>query len=174
MKERTKWSVNSTAHCDKIMKNLLKKDRLAFVKDAQELFARLGFTPYPEDVPEYDYRGGSLRIMTDYGIFRVHEPDADFGLCSINGHFEDTSHFKVDKGWTALDINPYSGKWCILHSDPQTALDQFAYRMDHVSARALHPGEMDEKDAAFAVRLAEARADMKAFLESKRPQPIKS
>ena len=153
------------------MKKLLKKDRLAFVKDAQELFARLGFTPYPEDVPGYDYRRGSLRIMTNYGIFRVHEPDADFGFCSINGHFEDTSHFKVDKGWTTLDINPYSGKWNILHSDPQTALDQFASRMERVSARALHPGEMDEKDAAFAVELAAARAEMKAFLESKRPQP---
>ena len=151
------------------MKKLLKKDRLAFVKDAQELFARLGFTPYPEDVPGYDYHRGSLRIMTNYGLFRVHEPDADFGFCSINGRFEDTSHFKAYKGWTTLDINPYSGKWNILHSDPQTALDMFTFRMRTVNARALRPGEMDEKDAAFAVRLAASRAEMEAFLESKRP-----
>ena len=149
------------------MKKLLKKDRLAFVKDAQELFARLGFTPYPDDVPGYDYRKGSLRIMTKYGIFRVHAPDADFGFCSIDGRFEDTSHFKACEGWTTLDINPYSWKWNILHSDPQTALGMFASRMKRVSARALHPGEMDEKDARDAMKLAASRF-LYGSLESKR------
>lgn len=145
-------------------KKLLKKDRVAFVKDAAALFARLGFQPYPQDVPGYSYREGSLRIMTDYGIYTVHTPDADFGLCSINGRFEDTSDFKDQPGgWTAIDVNPYSGKWNILHSDPQTTLEEFARRMARVNARALRPGEMAEKDAADAAELAAKRASWKAF-----------
>ena len=153
------------------MKTILKKDRLAFVKDAAALFAALGFQPYPQDVPGYSYREGSLRIMTDHGIYTVHTPDADFGLCSINGRFEDTSHFKGQPGgWTAIDVNPYSGKWNILHSDPDTALAEFARRMDYVNARALRPGEMDEKDAADAAELAAKRASWKAWDEAQKAE----
>ena len=146
---------------------LLKKDRLAFVKDAAALFARLGFQDIPQDLPSA--REGSMRIMTDYGIYVVHEPDADFGYCSINGRFEDTSHFKRQGGWTTLDVNPYSGKWNILHSEPRATLDEFSRRMARVNARALHPGEMDEKDEKDAAKLAAQRADWKAWEEAQTP-----
>lgn len=145
---------------------LLKKDRLAFVKDAAALFARVGFTPIPEDLP--CAREGSLRIMTDHGIYIVHEPDADFGYCSINGRFTDTSHFKARGGQTCIDVNPHSGKWNILHEDPQTALGEFARRMKRVNARALRTGEMDEKDAADRAKLAADRAEWKAWDEAQK------
>lgn len=142
---------------------LLKRDRLAFVEDATALFATLGFQPYPQDVPGYNYREGSLRIMTDHGIYTVHTPDADFGMCSINGRFEDVSHFEARGGHTCVDVNPYSGKWNILHADPQATLCEFARRMASVNARALRPGEMAEKDAADAAELAAKRASWKAW-----------
>jgi hypothetical protein len=140
---------------------LLKKDRLKFVKEAKELFIRLGFQPIPEDLPHA--REGSLRIMTNYGVYLVHEPDADFGYCSINGRFTDTSHFKSFGGQTCIDINPYSGKWNILHSDPQATLDEFARRMTWVNARAIRPGEMDEQDARDAAKLKADLAEWKAW-----------
>jgi len=145
---------------------LLKKDRLAFVKDAAALFARVGFTPIPEDLP--CAREGSLRIMTDHGIYIVHEPDADFGYCSINGRFTDTSLFKASGGQTCIDVNPYSGKWNILHEDPQAALAEFARRLKRVNAPAIRTGAMDEKDAADRAKLASERAAVTAWPEDRK------
>lgn len=142
------------------MKNIPRKIHNQFIADADALFTRLGFQPMPEGALYAD----SLRIMTDYGIFIVHPPTDIFypeKLLDINGRFQDASH-----GVPSDDVNPYSGKWNIISSDPEQLLAEFARRMASVNAHAPTPEEQaawDIADRIAAADLAAKRAEWKAW-----------
>ena len=144
-------------------KNILKKDAAAFCKNAAALAARLGFQPLPTNRAETGFEARDQRIQTDVGIYILHLPTMDTWFPStledLNGYFKEPA-----RAAEAVDCNPYSGKWNLLHSDPDTILRAFEARMKRIGARALLPGEMDEADAADAAKLAKHRADMVEFM----------
>jgi hypothetical protein len=148
-------------------KNILKKDAAAFCKDAAALITRLGFQPFPADVPGYDYHSRDQRIQTDAGIYIVHLPSMETWYPStledLNGYFQEPA-----RAARKVDCNPYSGKWNLLHSDPAYILRAFESRMNRIGARALLPGKMEEADAADAAKLAKYRADMAEFMAADR------
>lgn len=154
-------------------KNILKKDVQKFCKDAAELFTRLGFEPFPPDVPPYDLHGRDLRIQTDVGTFIVHPPHMETwfpsSLEDINGRFTEPA-----RAAKLVDCNPYSGKWNILHSDVHVILAEFTRRMRKVNARPPSPDERKEweaADAAEAAKLAAWRADMDEIVKRETATP---
>ena len=148
------------------MKSLSKQSLLDFNRDAADLIHRLGFQPFPADVPGHDYRSGSLRIMTDYGLFTVHLPHEEYPdtLVSINGRFDSGR-----TSYPSFDVNPCSGKWNILGGDPPQVIAEFSRRMAWVNARLPTPQEqsaIDAMDQADATRLARERKSWKDWLDS--------
>jgi hypothetical protein len=148
-------------------KNITKKEAAKFCKDAAALIARLGFSPFPVDVPGYSYRANDRRIQTDVGIYIVHLPSMETWFSSpledLNGYFKEPA-----RAAEKVDCNPYSGKWNLLHSDSDYILRAFESRMKRIGARALLPGEMDEADARDAAKLEKHRADMREFMAEKK------
>lgn len=159
-------------------KKILKKDAAAFCKNAAALITRLGFQDLSDTSPSH---GRSQRIQTDFGIFIVHLPTMETWYPStledINGRFQDTSVFGE---WgsperaiaNSLDIALPSGKWNILHSDPNVILAEFERRMKRVNARPPSPEEREAwelADAEEAAKLAVWRGEMDKIMN---PEPV--
>lgn len=149
-------------------KNILKKDAAAFCKNAAALITRLGFQPLPVGAPGH---GRSQRIQTDLGIYIVHLPSMETWFPSpledLNGRFEEPA-----RAAAVVDCNPYSGKWNLLHSDPDTILAVFESRMKRIGARALWPGEMDKADAEAARKLAAQRAEWEQWAKAQKAAEV--
>lgn len=122
------------------MKKITKKQAAAFAKDAQALFARLGFTPA--------HGGERLRAMTRHGVYSIHPPDAD--MDSGGYTFDLIGRFETpDRRTMPSDANPYSGKWNLHGYTAAGVLAEFATRMQMVGARAMTPEEASTAQAMY-------------------------
>lgn len=156
------------------MRQFSKANREAFAAEARQRFSSLGFLPFPPDAEGYDRNECSLRIMTDYGWFHVHIPDADTTLSwyDINGRFADPAN-RFGEFWqhtenvqraNLLGVALPSGKWNVsseMGSDSKSTreglLDRFDHRMELVNAR--QPTDVEE--AAWQQAYAEESAKLK-------------
>jgi hypothetical protein len=163
------------------MKKPLKADKIAFLKASEQLFESLGFQPYPPDEPGYDRHMGARRIMTDYGVFKLHDHDSDSILFSLDiyGRFETPAVFgsygdENHRRALALGISLPSGKWNVNGgpANGQAVLAEFERRMRSVNARPPTPDEQaawDAQDAAETARLSIQRKEWRNELEARKP-----
>lgn len=155
------------------MKKPLKSDKLAFLKAAEQLFVSLGFQPYPPDEPGYDRHNGARRIMTDYGVFKLHEhsPESVTFSLDIYGRFESPAAFgefgsENYRRAQALGISLPSRKWNVDggRNNGPAVLAEFERRMKAVNARPPTPEERtawEEADRVETARLSILRKELR-------------
>lgn len=170
------------------MRQFSKANRETFEAEARQLFNSLGFLSFPDDEEGYDRNSRSLRIMTDYGWFHVHIPEADTTLSwyDINGRFANPKE-AFGEFWqntenvqraNLLGVALPSGKWNVsseMGSDSASTrewlLDRFEHRMELVNARKPTDAEEATWQQAYAeesAKLKIQRAEWKIELAAKK------